>query len=62
MFFTFFCSRNEEAATKGTGAGIVCLDQIIKHDRSTGTRQTIHLKNRSEQSHKTLSWILILIV
>ncbi|KAG1942745.1 EF-hand calcium-binding domain-containing protein 4B [Pimephales promelas] len=42
-------ARNEEAATKGTGAGIVCLDQIIKHDRSTGTRQTIHLKNRNSE-------------
>ncbi|XDV35527.1 hypothetical protein PO909_005456 [Leuciscus waleckii] len=42
-------ARNEEAAPKGTGAGLVSLDQIIKHDRSTGTKQTIHLKNRNSE-------------
>ncbi|XP_056109769.1 EF-hand calcium-binding domain-containing protein 4B [Rhinichthys klamathensis goyatoka] len=42
-------ARNEEAAPKGTGAGLVSLDQIIKHDRSTGTRQTINLKNRNSE-------------
>ncbi|XP_051752351.1 uncharacterized protein rab44 isoform X5 [Ctenopharyngodon idella] len=43
-------ARNEEAAPKGTDAGLVSLDQIIKHDRSTGTRQSINLNNRSEQN------------
>ncbi|KAK9973546.1 hypothetical protein ABG768_024272 [Culter alburnus] len=41
-------ARNEEAAPKGTGAGLVSLDQTIKHDRSTGTRQTINLNRNSE--------------
>ncbi|XP_051752348.1 uncharacterized protein rab44 isoform X2 [Ctenopharyngodon idella] len=40
-------ARNEEAAPKGTDAGLVSLDQIIKHDRSTGTRQSINLNNRN---------------
>ncbi|XP_016322721.1 uncharacterized protein LOC107673594 [Sinocyclocheilus anshuiensis] len=38
-------AKNEEAAPKGTGAGLVSLDQIIKHD-STGAKQTVNLKNR----------------
>ncbi|XP_077054324.1 uncharacterized protein rab44 [Siphateles boraxobius] len=42
-------ARIEEAAPKGTSAGLVSLDQIIKHDRSTGTRQTINLKNRNSE-------------
>uniref|UniRef100_A0A673KZF7 small monomeric GTPase n=2 Tax=Sinocyclocheilus rhinocerous TaxID=307959 RepID=A0A673KZF7_9TELE len=39
-------AKNEEAAPKGTGAGLVSLDQIMKHDRSTGAKQTVNLKNR----------------
>uniref|UniRef100_A0A8C1K418 small monomeric GTPase n=1 Tax=Cyprinus carpio TaxID=7962 RepID=A0A8C1K418_CYPCA len=38
-------AKNEEAASKGTDAGLVSLDQIIKHDR-TGAKQTVNLKNR----------------
>ncbi|XP_048055435.1 uncharacterized protein rab44 isoform X2 [Megalobrama amblycephala] len=41
-------ARNEETVPKGTGAGLVSLDQAIKHDRSTGTRQTINLNRNSE--------------
>ncbi len=46
-FFIFSFSRNEEAAPKGAGAGLVSLDQIIKHD-NTRAKQTVDLQNRSE--------------
>uniref|UniRef100_A0A672Q2X4 small monomeric GTPase n=2 Tax=Sinocyclocheilus grahami TaxID=75366 RepID=A0A672Q2X4_SINGR len=39
-------AKSEEATPKGTGAGLVSLDQIMKHDRSTGAKQTVNLKNR----------------
>ncbi|XP_067316233.1 uncharacterized protein rab44 isoform X2 [Pseudorasbora parva] len=42
-------TRNEEAAPKGTDAGLVSLDQIIKRDRSTGTKQTINIQNRNNE-------------
>ncbi|XP_073708444.1 uncharacterized protein rab44 [Garra rufa] len=42
-------ARNEEAAPKGTGAGLVSLDQIMKPDRSTRAKQTVNLKNRNAE-------------
>ncbi|XP_026116672.1 uncharacterized protein LOC113095335 [Carassius auratus] len=38
-------AKNEEAAPKNTGDGLVSLDQLIKHD-STGAKETVNLKNR----------------
>ncbi|RXN03848.1 ras and EF-hand domain-containing-like protein [Labeo rohita] len=34
-------AKNDEAASKGTGAGLVSLEQTIKHDRITGAKQTV---------------------
>uniref|UniRef100_A0A8C2BKQ7 small monomeric GTPase n=1 Tax=Cyprinus carpio TaxID=7962 RepID=A0A8C2BKQ7_CYPCA len=38
--------KNEEVAAKGTVDDPVSLEQIIKHDRSTGAKQAVNLKNR----------------
>uniref|UniRef100_A0A9J7XLT5 small monomeric GTPase n=1 Tax=Cyprinus carpio carpio TaxID=630221 RepID=A0A9J7XLT5_CYPCA len=38
--------KNEEVAAKGTVDDPVSSEQIIKHDRSTGAKQAVNLKNR----------------
>ncbi|KAK2889413.1 hypothetical protein Q8A67_014788 [Cirrhinus molitorella] len=41
--------RNMEAKNKEAGAGLVSFDQKIKHDRSTGAKQTVNLKNTNAE-------------